>query len=1247
MVNHQPGHAGAGMTAAHNEPRPLALRCMLRGSRLIEASAGTGKTFTISALYLRLVLGHGGEAGFGRELLPPDILVVTFTEAATQELRDRIRARLVEAAQAFRAELAELDPILQGLRGDYAESDWPSCARKLDIAAQWMDQAAVSTIHSWCQRMLREHAFDSGSLFTQTLETDQRELLAEVARDYWRLHCYRLQGRALAWVDQHWRQPDALLARVRVLLDQKQPVPAVDLQTLINDALQSAAAELHTLKSPWLVWADELEGLLEQAREAKAFNGQSLNRKNLGNWLDKLRDWAADPAAETLDIGKGFERLTSAGLADIWKQGTPPVHPALEAMAELKDRLAALAGPAQPALRHAAAWIAERFDTEKRRRAQMGFDDMLTRLDDALQGDNGERLAAVIRGQFPVAMIDEFQDTDPLQFRIFDRVYPLEQSPADTALLLIGDPKQAIYSFRGADIFTYLRARQATLGRHEHLDTNFRSSEPMVDAVNRVFDLAEQRADSQDADNLGAFRFGAGAEALLPFYPVAARGRKERWTLNGQAAPALTAWHLHSEEPLSAEAYRQQMAARCASAMVELLQAGQAGAAGFDHPEQGWQPLRPADMAVLVRTGREAEAIRAALSERGVRSVYLSDKDSVLDSQEAVDVLRWLRACAEPGNDRLLRAALASPTLDQSWATLERLNEDERLWEHRVFQFTEYRRLWQRQGVLPMLHRLLHDFDLPARLLQRTQGQRQLTNLLHLAEMLQRASRELDGEQALVRHLAELIPLAGEGAGEDQVLRLESDAELVKVVTIHKSKGLEYPLVFLPFICHSRPVKGGEPVRFHDGERRSLVLEPSEDDRQQADAERLGEDLRLLYVALTRARHACWLGMADLKVGQGKSSVLHHSAVGYLLAGGQSLGASPALASWLQQWTVAGDDAVAVTPAPQVEDLRYQPVQAPDPQIIAREPQHGPFESWWIASYSALAIGSEDLAGKAIGNAPESPAAEKMADDERAARFVPLRAGELPTIHRFPRGPQPGTFLHGLLELAGREGFAALTDRQQCIEWLRPRCIRRGWGEWSECLADWLIALLQHPALLQRVDPPADVCLAQLPAGGYQPEMEFMFAASRVDVQQLDQLVCAATLGGRPRPALRRDRLNGLFKGFIDLVFEHQGRYYVVDYKSNWLGSSASDYVDEAMERVILEQRYDLQYVFYVLALHRQLKARLPNYDYQTHMGGALYWFVRGAQAPQAGIWHDRPAQTLIEALDRLFVGQAAEELFA
>ena len=1203
--------------------RPLALRCPLRGSRLIEASAGTGKTFTISALYLRLVLGHGeGDNAFSRELLPPDVLVVTFTEAATQELRDRIRARLVEGAQAFRGELTEPDPILSGLLADIPEAEHASAARKLDIAAQWMDEAAVSTIHSWCQRMLREHAFDSGSLFTQTLETDQRDLLAEVARDYWRLHCYHLHGSALAWVQSGWGQPDALLAQARRLFDPTAAAPATELQALLEQVLNQRDAELAALKVPCVQWADELEALLDQAVEQGVVDKRKIQKRYYAPWFETLRQWALTPEQIKLELPPAaWARLSEDGLGEAWKKGAVPDHPALRGLPQLRESLAALPNPDSDALRHAADWMSVRFEAEKRRRAQMGFDDMLTRLDAALQGPNGDRLAEVIRQQFPVALIDEFQDTDPLQYRIFDRIYRVAENDQDCALLLIGDPKQAIYAFRGADIHTYLRARGDTAGRHENLDTNFRSSQTMVTAVNRVFEQAEQNFAA------GAFLFRKADDNPMPFLPVGARGRKEVWCSDGEPAPALTAWLLESEEPLSGDVYRREMAERCASEMTALLQAGQQGRAGFARDGEPFAAVRPADMAVLVRTGREAQLIRDALAARGVRSVYLSDKDSVLATQQAQDVLRWLRACAEPGNDRLLRAALASHSLHLNWQALDQLNQDERLWEQRLDQFRDYRRIWQRQGVLPMLHRLLHDFELPARLQQQDDGERALTNLLHLAELLQRAARELDGEQALIRHLAELIRQADEGAADEQVLRLESDAELVKVVTIHKSKGLEYPLVFLPFICLSRPVRADQPLRLSDG----WVLKPTTDQVAEADRERLGEDLRLLYVALTRAQHACWLGMADLKSGNNKQSVLHRSAIAWLLGGGAALESSIQLKDWLARWQPDGE-VVALQGAPEPRDDRL-PLLDDGPALVdARRPAHGRFDAWWIGSYSALALSGEST---------DSALAEWIADDERQSRFVPLRRGEQPSIHRFPRGPQPGTFLHGLLELAAQEGFSALQDAERCRRWLAPRCQRRGWGEWSDCLSEWLGQLLQRPGLV----PGTELALGELPPSRYQSEMAFMFAASKVDVQQIDRLVTAMTLDGQPRPALQRDRLNGLFKGYIDLVLEHEGRYYVLDYKSNWLGATAADYSEAAMSRALLEHRYDLQYVFYLLALHRQLQARLPDYDYDRHIGGALYWFMRGVDAENGGLCHQRPPRELIETLDRLFAGQPVEEI--
>ncbi|MEN5303794.1 exodeoxyribonuclease V subunit beta [Pseudomonas sp. TWI628] len=1211
------------------QARPLALSFPLHGSQLIEASAGTGKTFTISALYLRLILGHGGEQGFGRELLPPQILVVTFTDAATKELRERIRARLAEAARFFRGELEGGDPLLHQLRDDYAEEYWPRCANRLEVAVQWMDEAAVSTIHGWCQRMLREHAFDSGSLFTQSLETDHSDLLGQVMRDYWRRFCYGMHGEALNWVRSHWVSPDALLPRIRPLFGRvRAQQDEAEPQALIDGALQQRVEQLRQLKAPWAKWAHELQQICRDAVAAKQADGRKLQARFFEPWFEKLRTWVGDEQEVELDLGTGFTRLTPAGMAEAWKAGDPPDHPGLHAMQNLPQQLQALVSPEARLLEHAAAWVAARFEVEKRRRAEMGFDDMLLRLQQALGTESGERLAALIREQFPVALIDEFQDTDPVQYGIFESIYRISENNPETGLFMIGDPKQAIYAFRGADIYTYLSARRATAGRLHSLDTNYRSSQAMVAAVNQVFLQAEARELGK-----GAFLFREADDNPLPFVEVRAKGRSERLLIDGEACAALQCWQLESEEPVSSTLYRQQLAASCASHIVSVLNGGQRGVTGFSDDQGGLRPCQPSDIAILVRDGHEAQRVRSELAARDVRSVYLSDKDSVFAAQEAHDLLAWLKACAEPDSERLLKAALASLTLELSLAELDQLNQDERVWEGWVMRFRRYREIWQRQGVLPMLRHLLHDFELPRMLIGRTDGERVLTNLLHLAELLQQAAGELDGEQALIRHLAEHLANSGQ-AGEEQILRLESDEQLVKVVTIHKSKGLEYPLVYLPFICTSKPVDGSRlPLSWHDSlGNAQLTLTPDAAQIALADEERLAEDLRLLYVALTRAQHACWLGVADLKRGNQKSSQLHRSALGYLLGGGQALPGSEHLKTWLQH-LLAGCETIACPALPQAGDERYRASQAEHQLLPARKPRRAAAEHWWIASYSALRVGEQTLGA-------DSSQAQQLLDDEVAdtqlIREVPAEGGD---IHRFPRGPNPGTFLHGLLEWAGREGFAEVAGNPKLIErTVGQRCNRRDWAGWIPTLSQWLQRLLNEPMPAG----PSQLKLAQLQH--YQIEMEFWFASHNVDAEQLDRLVARHTHPGAARPAAQPTVLNGMFKGFIDLAYELDGRYYVADYKSNWLGPDIQAYDTQAMEKAILEHRYDLQYVLYLLALHRQLRARLPDYDYDRHVGGALFIFLRGASSSGHGVYFAKPPRELIDALDALFRGVHAPE---
>ncbi|MBR2515490.1 MAG: exodeoxyribonuclease V subunit beta [Halomonas sp.] len=1217
-------------------PMPLnPLTLPLHGSRLIEASAGTGKTFTIALLYVRLVLGgqHSeDDSAFVRPLTPPEILVVTFTNAATQELRERIRHRLVEAAAVFRHQGE--DSLLLDLRSQYPEATWPACARRLELAAEWMDEAAVSTIHSWCYRMLREHAFDSGSLFSLNLENDQRELEQEVVRDYWRTFYYPLDADALGSITCYWKSPDQLHEDVRKLLHESE---ALGSQRPAPDATLSAAeaersATLGKLKAPWPAWLDELVPALEDAAKRKAFKGQSFNAKSRANWLGALREWCESDLERPALTPAAWKRLTPDGMAEIWKEGAPPCPAAWEALAEMPTALNALPEPRNDLLIHAVQWCKVRMEREQERRAEMGPNDLLTHLDRALQGPNKEALAAQILRQFPVALIDEFQDTDPIQYRIFNAVYEVANPRRDAAMLLIGDPKQAIYAFRGADIFTYLQARQDTAGRHVTLGTNFRSSRAMVEAVNHCFHYADQHP-------AGAFLFREdGGKNPLPFLSVAAKGRDEQLVHKGQPLPAMTLWPLASDEPLSKTAYQTEMAECCASYMVELLAAGQGGdkggKSGFQKGDD-FTPLTPSDMAVLVNGLQEARAIRSALASRGVKSVYLSDHDKVFSSPMAKQVERWLRACAEPlassrQAEAHLRAALATPVLGLSLADLDHLQQNELAWEARVEQFSHYHRLWQRQGVLPLVRRMMVDFDIPARLLGAfEEGERLLTDLLHLGELLQQASAELDGEHALIRFLYEAIA-DPESHGDSHKLRLESDADLVKVVTIHKSKGLEYPLVFLPFIANHRPVNDKDiPLRWHDAQGNlQLSLSADEETRTTADRERLGEDLRKLYVALTRARHATWLGLAPL-------DGLENSALGYLISGGKTL-APAELTTALEALAKGSKIAVKEPPAPTAQRLALPEQSATLGH--ARTPTRPAKEHWWIASYSALRLSGTLTAPTATPLEPttaqEATAFEVLDEPQELSQLAQQEAFHL---HKFPRGPGPGTFLHGLLEWAGRQGFETVaSDRGALDDMLWRRVQLRGWQAWQEPLAGWLSALLTTPLPLAA---PTQQSVALTDLASYQVELEFWFAAKRVSTQAIDALVSKHLLPGVERPALDADTLNGMLKGFIDLAFEHQGRFYVLDWKSNYLGPNDSAYEPDTLRHALLAKRYDLQAALYLLAMHRLLKARLPDYDPHQHLGGSMTVFLRGSRSPGRGVFSEPAPVELIEALDSLFAG--------
>ena len=844
--------------------------------------------------------------------------------------------------------------------------------------------------------------------------------------------------------------------------------------------------------------------------------------------------------------------------------------------------------------------IREAVAREKRRRGELGFDDMLSRLDAALCSENGEALAAAIRTRFPVAMIDEFQDTDPQQYRIFRRIW--RQQP-DTALLLIGDPKQAIYAFRGADIFTYMKAR-SEVAAHYTLETNWRSAPGMVESVNTLFKQMD-----------AAFMFRE-----IPFLPVkfAEKNAALRFEFNGETQPAMNLWLLDGEG-CGVGDYQSAMAQHCAAQIRDGLSAGARGEAVLWRGEQA-NPVKASDITVLVRSRQEAALVRDALTLLNIPSVYLSNRDSVFETLEAQEMLWLLQAVLAPERESTLRSALASAMMGLNARDIDALNNDEDAWDNVVEEFAHYRERWQKRGVMAMLRELMAKRQIAENMLATAGGERRLTDILHISELLQEAGTQLESEHALVRWLSQQIADPNSNSSSQQ-MRLESDKHLVQIVTIHKSKGLEYPLVWLPFIANYRVQ---DQAFYHDRESFEAVLDLSkaESSVELAEAERLAEDLRLLYVALTRSVWHCSLGIAPLFRRRGERSGetdFHLSALGRLIQLGE-----PKDAAGLRQCIEAlcGDHIALHIPS-LPDNSRWQMPEQPVADLNARQIQRTLADDWRVTSYSGLQQHGQSIAQDLM---------PKL--DVDAAGVGDVLPEPALTPHQFPRGASPGTFLHSLFEEL---------DFTQPVstEWVLKMLQSGGFDEkWQPVLTDWVTAILQAPLTQQGIS------LSQLTAKDKQVEMEFYLPiASPLKADALDALIREYDPLSAGCPPLNFRQVQGMLKGFIDLVFRHEGRYYLLDYKSNWLGDSSDAYTQDAMASAMQQHRYDLQYQLYTLALHRYLRHRIADYRYEDHFGGVIYLFLRGVDAtdPNSGIFSTRPDAALIEKMDELFATTTEE----
>lgn len=1218
----------------------------LRGPHLIEASAGTGKTYTIATLCVRLVVERGLGVG--------EILVVTFTEAAAAELRDRIRARLADTAAVLRGE-AEADPGMAPWferRAGSREED----LRRVQAALRGFDEAAISTIHGFCHRVLHDAAFETGTAFDTELIANQQPLLDEAVRDFWGRQLYGGDRRFVTHALRTGLMPQRLLSLAWIAAANPGVtlVPAVpsaeDLDVVaLEDAFDRAFRNARAL---WHAHADEVREILEQAMgKPRVLSGTKYKAYAVPQWLEKAdMFFRPEHPGEHLSFDK-MDKLTAAGLASgTNKNKTPPSHPFFDALGEVHDA----GGPLQAeldrralAFKHALAkFLDDSLPARKQTSGVQSFDDLLHRLAEAVAHPRrGKALTASIRETYRAALIDEFQDTDPIQFQIFHGIFG--GGDGTHPLMLIGDPKQAIYGFRGADVFAYLEAGQGIdPGARHTMTTNWRSDPSVLQAIEHLFETPKPfMLDAIDFVKVGP-RPGAqdglriGDEPLSPLelklQPMG-RGVPEGF---GSAKGTIHAGWTERELPR-----------RVASDIAVLLTSG---------ATVNGRPIRARDVAVLSRTNRQAQSVQAALRDLGIAGVVYGDA-SVYDTTECAELQRVLSAVAEPASTSLMRAALTTEMLGVSGGDLEAMADDDEAWEQWAGRFRRWHAAWVQRGFIHMLRSLLTDLRLGETMLRLADGERRMTNLLHLTELLhEAASREHLGPTGLLHWLADQKKGDQMLASEAVKLRLERDDEAVQLITIHRSKGLEYPVVYCPYLWSaSEPFESEYAhLKYHNPQREHALEvdigpKPSNPHAKrkhpsvaQARKEAFAEGLRLLYVALTRARHRC-------VVVWGRFARFHYSALGYLLFGRfapsdrdpyESIpdllrdASDETQREWLEQrkhptWTISELE------APRAARMLPPEDEAHDPSTLkARVPRSSIDRLYRTTSFTGITVshGEADLtSGRDVDQAAaHEPRLTSEADEARVR------------LADFPRGAHVGNFFHEVLEHAPFDADDA-TLQTHVEAGLRKH------GVEGDDLVPLAIAGLRD-VLACPLDE-TGAALQDLPAADCKAELDFVLpvAAALTDGASASRALDPGSLRrafttdttGLPDGYLEQLAtlsfipVRGFLRGFIDLIYRFEGKWYVVDYKTNDLGTHPDDYTQDKMAAAMSQSHYVLQYHLYTAALCRHLRHRQPGFDYDAHFGGIRYLFLRGmhpGRGHSRGVYAERPPRVRIEAIDAL-----------
>jgi len=1163
----------------------------LKGVSLVEAGAGTGKTYSITSVYVRALLELN--------LRPGNILVLTFTNAATAELKARIFERLVQVKTFLDHPGAEElnDEFYRKL--DSFIVDKVEAKNIINRSIHEFEEAAIFTMHGFCQRVIEEYGASFNQFGDFEIITDQSSLVKEYSARFFRQFNEQASENEFNRfvLNNLWkakRPPDTLHTYVAARLRNPaaKPLPEVAPLSELQSVYETLNEDFKKLHKAW----NAQKKLIKKDYDAGILN-RNIYRVEFPNHLQEFDNWInADSMSG--DIPKKTNLFTASKYYDaVKKNETASEIPFLTEFEKFHDQIKELTQIPASFLKDMTATVRSKLHEEKKLESLYTYNDLISSVRERLTGEQSETLKPKLVRKFPVALLDEFQDTDTFQYDIFSSLYHPEST--ETALFMIGDPKQAIYAFRGADVYTYLEARKSVTEKQLYsLTYNYRSVPGLIESVNKLFEQSERPF---LIDDIEFERAKAPGE----------HGNTSELVAENNKHPVLTFYE--------AENYKD-IPVHVAQTVAKMLQKAEQKKLNIAD-----EPVQAKDICVLVKTSSQAETVQTALNEVGVKSILKSNRN-IFDTEEAVQLYFILQAVAQPSKIEGIKAALSTEFI--GWDAEKIIQaEDEQQLIDLIQQFRHVNELWQEKGIQVCLEAVKNEFNIEHNLAPLKHGERAITNLNHLEELLIHAEKEHHfGMRGLLRWFLAKRKDRDKEQRDEELIRLESDENLVQISTMHGSKGLEYSIVFLPFLLDPplrirvRPKKY-KNMLFHNpahNDELSLYLNLFEHEQKEAWYrqtlfEEISESIRLQYVALTRAKQACIVYFLNKLHPYAPLAVLDPSNSIRKEALSEKNPSDIEIGDFIRHLS-EGNNSIEVKKAEIQEQKKFTGYKAPvmsltEPESFGRDDLPDVMR---ISSYSSISGSYESPDDTDGGFIYDEPIQDEILEPSPEEGFMD-----------FPGGREAGSCLHDIMELVNFQEPAEIS------EIIQHKLDEYGFEQyWKASVEKRIKKVLGHYLHNEK-----KIRLKDLPNTTLLKEMEFHFSVGDVPAEKVYRLI-----RGNIKYSVHHKHIpNGYLKGFIDLVFKHQNRYYILDYKSNYLGAEPGDYEQSALRESVEHSDYDLQYYLYTLALHRFLQQRISGYNYNEDFGGVFYVYMRGiTDTPGSGVYFDRPPARSIAELNNL-----------